>query len=162
MPTEFFHLSVPQNSWNFSPRGAIREGDLLYGWLPSEHMMQRLIKLLGNASLGTNSPEVMLSQKPIEIFSLKKKKTRIYHWILQKLVKGQDLHPYDKKIKSRFKTLWEKIKIKFRCKHTKKNSVQLHYFKWLEDMMVIYNIDDNPPHMGAIRGLTCVCMPRYL
>ena len=94
------HSSFSQNSWNFSPRGAIREGDLLYGWLPSEHMMQRLIKLLGNASLGTNSSEVMLSQKPFEILSLKKKKTRMYCFIVQKLLKGQDLHPLDKKIKS--------------------------------------------------------------
>jgi hypothetical protein len=89
-----------QNSWNFSPRGAIREGDLLYGWLPSEHMMQRLIKLLGNASLGTNSPEVMLSQNPLEIYTFKKKKTRLYGWLVQKLLKGQDLHPFDKKLKS--------------------------------------------------------------
>ena len=92
----------PQNSWNFSPRGTIRQGDLLYGWLPSEHMMQRLIKLLGNASLGTNSPEVILSQKPLEIFTVKKNKTLVYGWTFQKLLKGQDLNPFDKKAKSYF------------------------------------------------------------
>ena len=93
---------VLPNSWNFSPRGAIREGDLLYGWLPSEHMMQRLIKLLGNASLGTNSSEVMLSQKPLEILNLKRNKTLAHGWTFQKLLKGQNLSAGDRKAKSYF------------------------------------------------------------
>jgi hypothetical protein len=88
-------------SWNFSPRGTIREGDPLYNWLPSEHMMQRLIKLLGNASLGTNGPEVILSQRPLEIFSLKKKKTQTYYSTFLKLLEGKPLMPADKKGKFR-------------------------------------------------------------
>ena len=85
--------------WNFSPRGRIQEGDPLYSWLPSEHMMQRVIKLLGNASLGTNGPEMLLSQQPFEILRLKKGKTQLYTGIFKKLVNGKELSPLDKKAK---------------------------------------------------------------
>ena len=84
-------------AWNFSPRGIIREGDPLYNWLPSEQMMQRLIKLLGNANLGTNGPEMLLSQQPFEILRLKKGKTQVYTGTFKKLLEGKELSPLDKK-----------------------------------------------------------------
>ena len=86
-----------QKSWNFSPRGIIRENDPLYRWLPSEQMMQRLIKLLGNASLGPNGPEMLLSQQPLEILRLKKGKTQVYTGTFKKLLEGKELSSLDKK-----------------------------------------------------------------
>ena len=103
------------SSWNFSPRGTIREGDLLYAWLPSEHMMQRLIKLLGNTSLGTNGPEMLLGQQPLEILRLKKAKTQVYSGTFKKLLEGKELSPLDKKgkPKNRKSALGEKEGTRF-------------------------------------------------